>query len=92
MVSRQRLIIDPYKQLESLEKSEIENHVFGAEIIKDGGAAATGYAAMQFIEMSEAERSSITSALLKYCELDTLAMVIIVEHWQEVLGALSKAA
>jgi hypothetical protein len=31
--------------------------------------------------MSEAERRAIRQALLKYCELDTLAMVMLWEYW-----------
>ena len=31
--------------------------------------------------MSEAERIRVGDALLKYCELDTFAMVLIYEHW-----------
>lgn len=30
--------------------------------------------------MTERERTEITQGLLKYCELDTLAMVMIYEH------------
>ena len=31
--------------------------------------------------MDDEERSRITAALLRYCELDTLAMAMIVEAW-----------
>ncbi len=41
---------------------------------------------MQFTEMSENERLAVREALLKYCELDTLAMVMIVEYWMNLLG------
>ena len=34
--------------------------------------------------MSEKERAEITKGLLKYCELDTLAMVMIYEHLIEI--------
>jgi len=36
---------------------------------------------MQFTEMSDMERNALREALLQYCELDTLAMVMIWEHW-----------
>ncbi len=78
-------IIDPYKQLKPLDRSDLEASIFNAEVIKDGGGAMTAYAAMQFTQMSNEEREAITAALLKYCELDTLAMVFIVEHWLELL-------
>ena len=40
---------------------------------------------MQFEEMSDIEREEIKKALLKYCELDTMAMVMIYEAWREWL-------
>ena len=39
------------------------------------------YAKMQFEHMSDYERSELQAGLLKYCELDTLAMVMIYEAW-----------
>ncbi|GAB6153615.1 hypothetical protein JCM17380_23650 [Desulfosporosinus burensis] len=50
-----------------------------------GGAALTAYARMQFEEMSKYERTEIEKALLKYCELDTLAMVMIYEGWKDLI-------
>jgi hypothetical protein len=35
--------------------------------------------------MTVKERAEITNGLLKYCELDTLAMVMIYEHFREDL-------
>ena len=51
----------------------------------DGGAALTAYAKLQFEEMSDYERENIHSGLLRYCELDTLAMVMIYEGWKDML-------
>jgi hypothetical protein len=56
------------------------------EELADGGAAMMAYAKMQFSEMSEKEREFYRNALLKYCELDTLAMVMIYEGWREYLS------
>ena len=56
--------------------------------IENGGAAMVAYARMQFTEMSETECQQIIAALLRYCELDTLAMVLLYEHWMELLGRL----
>ncbi|MEB0300909.1 hypothetical protein [Mucilaginibacter sp. 5C4] len=53
--------------------------------LSDGGAAMMAYAQMQFTEMKPEERKAIHSSLLKYCELDTLAMVMIWEDWQQQL-------
>ena len=41
------------------------------------------YSKMQFAETSEVERKALTSALLKYCELDTFAMVLLYEFFKD---------
>jgi hypothetical protein len=51
--------------------------------IADGGAAMVAYARIQFTEMSAEERKKVVDALLRYCELDTLAMVMLFEAWRE---------
>jgi ribosome recycling factor len=51
--------------------------------IADGGAALTANAKLQYQDMTENERKEITKGVLKYCELDTLAMVMIYEHFKE---------
>jgi hypothetical protein len=48
-------------------------------VINQGGLAMTAYNFTQFNNINEAERRSIAEALLRYCELDTLAMVMAVE-------------
>ncbi|MDY0222785.1 MAG: hypothetical protein RBR67_16770 [Desulfobacterium sp.] len=53
--------------------------------LRDGGTALTAYARMQFEEMSDYEREEIRKALLKYYELDTMAMVRIYEGWKDLL-------
>lgn len=77
-------IISPYKLLptifEDIAPEERVNFI-ADERLADGGAAMTAYARMQFTEMSEAERGMIGKGLLKYCELDTLAMVMIYEYF-----------
>jgi succinate dehydrogenase flavin-adding protein (antitoxin of CptAB toxin-antitoxin module) len=52
--------------------------------IREGGAAMTAYAQMQFTQMPDDERQRYCAALLRYCELDTLAMVFLFEYWQSV--------
>jgi hypothetical protein len=54
--------------------------------ITEGGAAATAYARLQFEDVGEVERRMIREALLRYCELDTLAMVMIVQAWRGAVG------
>jgi hypothetical protein len=48
-------------------------------VINQGGLAMTAYNFTQFNNINDAERNSIAQALLRYCELDTLAMVMLVE-------------
>jgi|GEM_PF-3644328 len=44
------------------------------------------YARMQFDDVTQEERDAVFNALLSYCELDTLAMVMIAEAWKEAFG------
>ena len=52
--------------------------------VGDGGAAMIAYAKLQFAEMNEQERQLLSAALLRYCELDTLAMVMVHEHFVNI--------
>lgn len=78
-------VIDPYKQLPKMFQ-DISDKNF--EILSEddelanGGAALTAYGKMQFSEISDYEKEELCNALLKYCELDTFAMVLIYEHWK----------
>jgi hypothetical protein len=40
------------------------------------------YARLQFEDLSVEERARIEEALFRYCELDTFAMVMILEAWR----------
>ena len=51
--------------------------------LNNGGAAMTSYAKLQFEEISDDEKESLKNGLLRYCELDTLAMVMVFEAWRE---------
>jgi len=83
---------DPYKRLPSVYRG-LDRHqldlLLGEDELADGGAAMTAYAMMQFTEMTNQERALISEALLRYCELDTFAMVLLYEYWADILG-LSK--
>jgi hypothetical protein len=85
-------IIDPYSRLpgvfENVPKEDIElfekaERMREIKEIKEGGMASVSYAMMQFTEMSDVERRAIRDSLLKYCEMDTLAMVILYEFLSE---------
>jgi hypothetical protein len=82
-------IINPYKMLPSVFKGwseeQLESTLSEIEDIADGGAALTAYGKLQYTDMDKSEIDELTSALLKYCELDTLAMVMIFEHFKELV-------
>lgn len=81
-------IIDPYKLLPELF-DDIEDKNYDVsnleEKINDGGGAMTAYERLQFQEIDREVRSRIEEGLLKYCELDTLAMVMIYEAWRDMI-------
>lgn len=83
------LIENPYLLLEpvfSREEDEMLDDLLMDEKcgIYDGGAAMAAYGKMQFTRMTGSEREKISEALLRYCELDTLAMVMILEEFREL--------
>lgn len=81
-------ILSPYKLLPALfEGIEASDDFMTDENLANGGAALTAYAKMQFTEMNEEERTLVVKGLLRYCELDTLAMVIIYEYWLNELSS-----
>lgn len=82
---------DPYKILQSLASDLLGDEgtvaLEAEEIgVAGGGAAASAYARLQFESLDEKARQAITAALLRYCELDSLAMVMVVEAWQAALA------
>lgn len=54
--------------------------------INQGGLAMTAWNFTQFSELTDAERAAIRDALFRYCELDTLAMVMLVMGLLELRG------
>jgi len=83
-------VIDPYKDLPDLPKllpdglRKIE-YLYSNNKLADGGAAMTAWAFMQFGAMKDEEKKAIGAALKRYCELDTMAMVIIMEAWRDMI-------
>lgn len=83
-------ITDPYELLRDLGAQLLGEEVRPGEdpddlAISEGGAAATAYARLQFETLSSESRQRLECALLRYCELDTLAMVMVVQGWRMVL-------
>lgn len=82
------LPLDPYKLLPNLFEDYPQEIIDALESgadgeIREGGAAATAYGRLQFSNLDETRRAALKKALLRYCELDTLAMVMVVEAWRE---------
>lgn len=77
---------NPYKTLprvfEEYDPETLDLLVKDMDGLADGGAAMTAYNYLQFSEIPLEQRKSIRESLLRYCELDTLAMVMLVEGWK----------
>lgn len=73
-------IINPYDLLPKMEIME------QSETLKDGSGAMRAYQDMLYgIYKDNPEvKETYKNGLLKYCKLDTLAMVIIWEHWNTI--------
>lgn len=83
-------VIDPYlllgarvedPDLVDLEQLEDEEHV-----VADGGAAMVAYGLLQSGLLDDAAMVRLRTQLLRYCELDTLAMVFAWEALRDLLG------
>jgi len=90
---------DPYKTLPAIfgkeygELNEMLLRLAGNDgdddeggAINQGGLAMTAYNYTQFSCLNDKERKAIEEALLRYCELDTLAMVMLVQGLMELRG------
>lgn len=75
---------NPYKHLptvgaELLEDGETAD---SEERINNGGLANANYAKLQYDGLTDEEKLKLKNALLRYCELDTMAMVLIYEYFK----------
>jgi len=72
---------DPYKTLPKLFKEYddemLDKYFGGLDEVKDGGAAMTAYGLLQYSQISDTLREQLRDGLLRYCELDTMAMVML---------------
>jgi hypothetical protein len=77
--------LDPYKLLSPLfGERELDEALARLEenegvVVANGAAAMIAYAKLQDPLLATAERKNLRQQLLRYCELDTLAMVIVYE-------------
>lgn len=70
-------VLDPYKLL----VTELGEDEKAAEAINQGGAASNAYLRLQFEDLHAVDREALRKGLLRYCELDTLAMGLILQSW-----------
>jgi len=82
-------IINPYKLLpplyENMTQDQINDTLSELDNIDDGGAALIAFGKIQYTDMTKQERAEISKSLKRYCELDTLAMVMIFEHLKTLI-------
>lgn len=72
--------------LQGYENEKLDTYFSGMDEIKDGGAAMIAYSYLQFTDISEQQKNAIRNALFRYCELDTMAMVMLWEFWGNEIG------
>lgn len=77
-------ITDPYKLL---EKRIVENTKNQVVTVKNGGDAMVAYRDMLYgiSKDNPNAKQAYNEALKQYCKLDTLAMVVIWQHWQDLI-------
>jgi hypothetical protein len=73
-------VCDPYHLLPPIAAQAEPGSVL--QSLRDGGAAMTAYVRLQFETVPYAEREAVKRGLLRYCELDTLAMLMAVQAWR----------
>ena len=76
-------VVDPYDLLPKLHElisEDLDKALFHKDSLKDGSGAMKAFQVLQFSQISEAEKLGLRKGLLNYCELDTLAMVMLYQH------------
>jgi hypothetical protein len=78
-----RRVLDPYKTLGKIEIAGI------AETVQEGTGAMRAYQHMMYgtgRSVSEDVKEGWKKLLLQYCELDTIAMLVVWTYWEQALG------
>lgn len=75
------MVLDPYKLLPKIKSDVASSNVYFGELLADGAAAMKAFQLIQFSDiLSRKEKDNLIDALKNYCELDTLAMLMLFEH------------
>lgn len=80
---------DPYKLLHNIYGGSIEINVDEEDLqnaVANGGTTMAAYNKIQFFSTSPERRMELQQQLLRYCELDTLAMVMVYEELRYWVG------
>jgi hypothetical protein len=83
----QGFVQDPYNALKDNEVTDQPAAAVDSDDLEiaGGGEASMAYGRLQFETLSAETQTSIKDKLLRYCELDTLAMAMIAEAWKAEL-------
>ena len=76
-------VTDPYDilpKIKNLIPKDLNNALFHEDSLKDGSGAMKAFQILQFSQISKQEKNGLRKGLLNYCELDTLAMLMLYEH------------
>jgi len=81
-------VLNPYKLLpptfDDIDNVSIETLELDPDLhISEGGSATVAYGRLQFCDVNDQKRTSVENSLFRYCELDTLAMVMVTEGFKE---------
>lgn len=73
---------NPYKYLPAIGAESMDGATDSNDILNNGGLANANYAKLQYDGLTNDEKLKLKNALLRYCELDTMAMVLIYEYFK----------
>lgn len=83
-------VLDPYSLLpgrfDDPELDALEGTEESSAVVADGGAAMVAYSLLQSDSLAPEDRAELENQLLRYCELDTLAMVMAFDGLKEQIG------
>ena len=81
------MVLDPYKLLPKIKSDVASSNAYFGELLADGAAAMKAFQLIQFSDIiSSKEKDNLIDALKNYCELDTLAMLMLFEHLKYLLN------
>ena len=80
-------LLDPLFGIHEIDEALARLEAREGEVVANGAAAMVAYARLQDAGRPAAEREELRDQLLRYCELDTLAMVMVYEALREWVRA-----